>query len=177
MRATFIPCSASGIAQPRITSSISAGAIAGVRRKASAMATAASSSGRVPRSVPFGAFPTGVRTAETITASFICRSSSRRGEAGLGPSQVSAIPVSQQLLNGVPDFADLAIEQVVGGVDDDELLGFGCTRIEFAHVLQRADLVALAVDEELRLRRLRHRLEVVAGDWRRDGDQRRHARV
>ena len=47
MRATFRPCSASGIAQPRITSSTSAGSAPGTRRMASAMAVAASSSGRV----------------------------------------------------------------------------------------------------------------------------------
>ena len=47
MRATFRPCSASGIAQPRITSSISAGSRPGARRSASAMTIAARSSGRV----------------------------------------------------------------------------------------------------------------------------------
>ncbi len=46
MRATFSPCSASGIAQPRITSSISAGSTPGARRSASAMTAAAISSGR-----------------------------------------------------------------------------------------------------------------------------------
>ena len=37
----------------------------------SLIAAAPRSSGRVLRSVPFGAFPTAVRTADTITASFI----------------------------------------------------------------------------------------------------------
>ena len=69
MRATFMPCSASGIAQPRMTSSISAGSSPGARRSASPMATAASSSGRVACNAPRGAFPTGVRTADTTTAS------------------------------------------------------------------------------------------------------------
>ena len=73
MRATFMPCSASGIAQPRMTSSISAGSSSGARRSASPMATAASSSGRVVRSVPAGALPAGVRTAATTTASFMVR--------------------------------------------------------------------------------------------------------
>ena len=74
MRATFMPCSASGIAQPRMTSSISAGSSPGARRSASPMATAASSSGRVVRSVPPGALPPGVRTADTTTASVMVRS-------------------------------------------------------------------------------------------------------
>jgi hypothetical protein len=74
MRATFMPCSASGIAHPRITSSISAASMPGARRSASPIAAAASSSGLVPRSVPFGALPTAVRTAETMTASFMVSS-------------------------------------------------------------------------------------------------------
>ena len=69
MRATFMPCSASGMAQPRMTSSTSPGSMPGARFSASAMTVAPSSSGRVARRVPLGAFPTGVRTADTITAS------------------------------------------------------------------------------------------------------------
>src|SRR5579863_8780179 len=71
IRATFIPCSPSGIAQPRITSSICRGSSPLARDTASLMATAARSSGRVARSVPFGALPTAVRTELTITASRI----------------------------------------------------------------------------------------------------------
>ena len=71
MRATFMPCSASGIAQPRMTSSISAGSNWLARASAAWIVAAAMSSGRVVRSVPAGALPTAVRTAETITASFI----------------------------------------------------------------------------------------------------------
>ena len=130
IRATFNPCSASGIAQPMITSSTSAGAIAGARRSASPMAIAASSSGRVPRSTPLGAFPTGVRTAATITASVI---------------------VPQEVFNGVGDLPDLAVEQMVGCVDHDELLRLAGTRVELAHLFQRTNLVSLAVHEELRL--------------------------
>ena len=59
IRATFMPCSASGIAQPRMTSSTSAGSMPGARLSASAITTAARSSGRVPRSVPSGALPDG----------------------------------------------------------------------------------------------------------------------
>src|SRR5919107_5711872 len=71
IRATLSPCSASGIAQPRITSSTSAGSSPGARRSASPITAAPISSGRVTRSAPFGALPTAVRTALTITASFI----------------------------------------------------------------------------------------------------------
>ena len=52
MRATFMPCSASGMAQPRMTSSISLGSTCGTRSSAPLMATAARSSGRVARNVP-----------------------------------------------------------------------------------------------------------------------------
>src|SRR5690348_6876500 len=72
IRATFMPCSASGIAQPRITSSISLGSSCGTLSSAPLIAMAPSSSGRVARSVPLNARPTGVRIEETITASRIC---------------------------------------------------------------------------------------------------------
>src|SRR6478609_6915331 len=111
IRATFMPCSASGIAHPRITSSISAGSIPAARFSASAIATAASSSGRVPRSVPPGALPAAVLTAETMTASCILR-----------------VPVSQQILDRVGDFGDIAFEQMIGGVDHHQFLRFGAPR-------------------------------------------------
>src|SRR5205823_2859903 len=66
-----MPCSASGIAQPRITSSISRASSCGMRSSAPRIATAARSSGRLARSVPLNALPTGVRTEETITTSRI----------------------------------------------------------------------------------------------------------
>ena len=75
-RATFMPCSASGIAQPMITSSISDASKPGTRAMASLITAAPISSGRVSRKVPFGALPTAVRTADTITASFIIESPS-----------------------------------------------------------------------------------------------------
>ena len=71
MRATLVPCSASGIAQPRITSSISAASKAGTRCNAPWIAVAARSSGRVVASVPLGALPTAVRTAAAIKTSVI----------------------------------------------------------------------------------------------------------
>src|SRR5205823_214722 len=57
-RATLFPCSASGLAQPRITSSISPGSRPGTRPTISLITAAAMSSGRVLRSVPRGALPT-----------------------------------------------------------------------------------------------------------------------
>src|SRR2546423_3819484 len=72
-RATFIPCSASGIAHPMITSSISEPSCSGTRSNALLMTVAPISSGRVVRNVPFGTFPTAVRTADTITASLITK--------------------------------------------------------------------------------------------------------
>src|SRR5208282_792529 len=69
IRATFIPCSPSGVAQPIITSSISAGSSPFARTTASLITCAARSSGLAARSVPFGALPTAVRTELTITAS------------------------------------------------------------------------------------------------------------
>src|SRR5271168_2194833 len=78
IRATFIPCSPSGIAQPRITSSISLASNTGTRASASLIASAAKSSGRVARNDPLKAFPTGVRTEETITASVMATSQNRR---------------------------------------------------------------------------------------------------
>src|SRR5262245_30280873 len=71
MRATFIHCSASGVAQPMITSSISFLSSWGMRSSAPLMATAARSSGLVARSVPLPDFPTAVRTELAITTSLI----------------------------------------------------------------------------------------------------------
>src|SRR3989442_1215359 len=51
-RATLMPCSPSGMAQPRITSSASLASRPGTRARASLMARAARSSGRVARSEP-----------------------------------------------------------------------------------------------------------------------------
>ena len=75
IRATFIPCSASGIAQPMMTSSISLASTAGARSITAPIAAAAISSGRVVRNVPRGALPIAVRAAETITALVIVKCS------------------------------------------------------------------------------------------------------
>src|ERR1051326_6545101 len=99
MRATFIPCSASGMAQPRMTSSISLGSSCGTRSRAPRKATAARSSGRVLRSVPLKAFPTAVRTELTTTASRINASIPQR------------LPCLQRVLNSLLCFL-LAAERL-----------------------------------------------------------------
>src|SRR5262249_23188707 len=157
IRATFMPCSASGIAHPRITSSISAASMPGARRIASAIATAPSSSGRAPRSVPPGALPTAVRAADTITA--------------------SCMPIPQQILDGFRDLADFPVEQMIRRFDDHELLRFLATRVELPHLLHGNELVEFAVNEELGLRAPRDGVEVVAIDRQRDAEERRHTRI
>ena len=68
MRATFIPCSASGVAVPITTSSICAGSTP--PRSTAAFNTQASmSSGRVSLSEPLFDLPTAVRTADTTATS------------------------------------------------------------------------------------------------------------
>src|SRR5688500_17100143 len=71
MRATFVPDSPSGVAQPMMTSSIVFGSSPGARRSKSSMTAAAMSSGLTVRKLPRGAFPTAVRTPATITASLM----------------------------------------------------------------------------------------------------------
>src|SRR5579859_4213717 len=70
-RATFIPCSASGMAQPRTTSSTSLPSMPGARASASRMTCAPMSSGRVSLRPPLRARPNGVLTPLTIATSFI----------------------------------------------------------------------------------------------------------
>ena len=56
-------------------------------------------------------------------------------------------------------------------------LGSRGARVELAHLLERTDLVALAVDEELGVCARRHRIEVVAIDRHGDADEGPDARV
>src|SRR5579862_14412 len=148
MRATLRPCSASGIAQPKTTSSTSSGAMLGTRRSASRITAAASSSGRVVRSVPFGALPTAVRTAETITAwRMVVDSSIVRRKRRL------SLEIPEQVLERFADFLRLAFEQVSGAVDDRQLFGFLQARVERAQVLERTEIVEVALDEKFRRRR------------------------
>src|SRR5947207_1101094 len=137
MRATFNPCSASGIAQPRITSSTSAGEMPGARDNAAFSAVAASSSGRVARSAPKGALPTAVRAAERITA--------------------SAIVVLKKIDDRLADLGHLAVKQMIGAVNHDELLGLGEPPVEFPHVFQRHDLIEFTMNEKNGLGRFNHR--------------------
>src|SRR5271156_292924 len=69
IRATFMPCSPSGMAQPITTSSTSLGSSPFAWATASLITMAPRSSGREVRSVPFADFPTAVLTELTITAS------------------------------------------------------------------------------------------------------------
>src|SRR6267142_1286492 len=71
MRATFMPCSASGVAHPMITSSIWPLSTCGTRSSAPLMTVAAMSSGRVARKAPLPDLPTAVRTELTMTTSRI----------------------------------------------------------------------------------------------------------
>ena len=66
MRATFMPCSASGMAQPMMTSAMRAGSMPGHCSMAARMTCASMSSGRVLRNTPRGALPTGVRVVATM---------------------------------------------------------------------------------------------------------------
>ena len=66
IRATFMPCSASGMAQPTITSSIVVKSRPGHWATAAFNTCASRSSGRTFLNMPRGALPTGERVAETI---------------------------------------------------------------------------------------------------------------
>ena len=67
-RAMFMPCSASGMAQPSMMSSTIADSSPGVRATSALSNGAANSSDRVSFRLPFLALPIGVRAYETITA-------------------------------------------------------------------------------------------------------------
>ncbi len=66
IRATFNPCSNSGIAQPTMASSMRSGAIAGTCARTLRITCASSVSGRVDRNAPRGALPTAERVAATM---------------------------------------------------------------------------------------------------------------
>src|SRR5688572_2913427 len=135
IRATFNPCSASGMAQPRMTSSIDAASSCGTRSRAPLIAVAASSSGRITLSVPFGALPTAVRTADTMTASCI-------------NSRPCCIEVGEQIFNRLADHRSLTLEQMIRVFDRDELLGLGNLRVKPADLLDRDQLVAFPMHDE-----------------------------
>ncbi len=66
IRATFIPCSYSGIAQPTITSSMLAGSICGRLREHALQHMREHRIGPRCCNAPRGALPTGVRVAATM---------------------------------------------------------------------------------------------------------------
>jgi hypothetical protein len=70
-RATLLPCAPLGWAQPRITSSISAGSSCGALPRTSLMQWAARSSGRVMLNDPRWDLASGVRELATTTASLM----------------------------------------------------------------------------------------------------------
>src|SRR5688572_27961669 len=157
MRATLSPCSASGIAQPMMTSSTSDAEAPGARFKASRNTSAASSSGRTSWSAPEGALPTGVLTAETIRA--------------------SAIEILQQIFDRVTHLRGPAVEHVVGRVDDHELLRLRELAVELAYLFEWNQLVHFAVNQKRRPAGSDDRRKIAAADGRCDAKQRRHARV
>ena len=66
MRATFIPCSPSGMAQPITASSMRLTSMPGAWATTDRITWASMSSGRTLRNMPRGALPTGVRVAATM---------------------------------------------------------------------------------------------------------------
>ena len=66
MRATFMPCSPSGMAQPMMASSMREVSMPGACATTALSTWASMSSGRVLRNTPLGALPTGVRVAATM---------------------------------------------------------------------------------------------------------------
>ncbi len=107
MRATFVPDSPSGVAQPMITSSIVSGGSAGTRRSRSSMTAAAMSSGLVVRRLPRGALPTAVRTPATITASLmhhppVFENVPRPIKSNQPPSAPRMTPCASPLITSLP---------------------------------------------------------------------------
>ena len=98
---------------------------------------------RGSRSDPDGALPTGVRTAETMTA--------------------SAIVVLQEIFDGIADFSDFAVEQMVRAVDHDKLFRLGQLRVKFSDFFHRDELVELAVNEECGACRGDDRRKIIVG--------------
>ena len=66
MRATFMPCSPSGMAQPMMASSMRLVSMPGHCSTTALSTWASISSGRVLRKTPRGALPTGVRVVATM---------------------------------------------------------------------------------------------------------------
>src|SRR5262249_18885408 len=90
---------------------------------------------------------------------------------------LSAAPIPEQVLDRVTCFKHLAVEQMVGAIDDDKLLRIVRACVELLHVFQRAELVALALNEELRLVARPHVVEIEPCHRRRNSDERRYTVV
>src|SRR6185436_3933807 len=98
------------------------------------MTAAARSSGRVNRNAPFGALPTAVRTAATMTAARV-----------IGRSRPSGLEVAEQILQRPADLSGLSLEEVRRAVDHDQFLGLLQLRVERPHVFHRAEFIQFAL--------------------------------
>ena len=116
MRATFSPCSASGIAQPRITSSISSGVDAG----------------RAPQRF---ADDGGRHLVGPDRAQGAVRRLADGGAGGGNDYRVVHEKSVEQVAQRVAHLARLPVEQMVGAIDLDQLLRVLQLRVELAHQL------------------------------------------
>jgi hypothetical protein len=60
------------------------------------------------------------------------------------------LEISEQVFERFADFNRVAVEEMIGRIDDHELLRFGQFAVKRPHVLNRADIVGLSLHEELR---------------------------
>src|SRR5215471_15180602 len=84
---------------------------------------------------------------------------------------LSAAPIPEQVLDRITYFKHLAVEQMVGAIDDDKFLRIVRACVKLLHVFQRAELVALALNEELRLVARPHCFEIEPCHRGRDSDE------
>src|SRR5688500_844634 len=86
--------------------------------------------------------------------------------------------VPEQFLQRLTDLTCLPLEQMVGAIDDDELLRLFELAVERPHGFQRANFVTLSLHKEFRLRAGQGVWKLVVhpghrrGDWRGDPDER-----
>src|SRR5450759_5765559 len=78
--------------------------------------------------------------------------------------------MGEEVLDRVGHLGEMAIEEVVGAVDDNQFLGFGRPAVELPDVTQGTEFVPLAVNEVLRIGGLLHGGEVEQLRRQRDAD-------
>src|SRR5262249_53559511 len=84
---------------------------------------------------------------------FVPRPSARYGEEACSLACArSLIEVTQEIFECLADFGRVSVKQVIGAIDHHQLLGLWKRAVELPHVLDRADVVRFALDEELRFR-------------------------